>query len=163
LRATTIARAIELIRAETSAGTINLNTNGSLPKSLALAIGAGLDAVRISLNSFRPETYAAYYRPLGYGLDDVFESVRLASAAGLRVSLNLLTHPGLTDDRSEVEAATAFLDSVRVDMIQTRTLNIDPERYFALVGRPLEPLGMRAALSSLSARGARLGNFTHAH
>jgi pyruvate-formate lyase-activating enzyme len=163
LRATTIARAIELIRAETASGTINLNTNGSLPKSLAMAIDAGLNAVRISLNSFRPETYAAYYRPLGYSLDDVFESVRLASAAGLRVSLNLLTHPGVTDERAEVEAATAFLASVRVDMVQTRTLNIDPERYFALAGRPREPLGMRAALAALSARGTRLGNFTHAH
>jgi len=48
-------------------------------------------------------------------------------------------------------------------MVQTRTLNIDPERYFALTGRPAEPLGMRFALDRLSRHGARLGNFTHAH
>jgi pyruvate-formate lyase-activating enzyme len=164
LRATTIARAIERIRAASSAGTINLNTNGSLPKSLALLIDAGLDAVRISLNSFRAETYAAYYRPIGYGLDDVFESIRLASARGLRVSLNLLTHPGVTDDVAEVAAAGAFLTSVPVAMVQTRTLNIDPERYFAAVGRPCAPpLGMRAALADIEAHGVRLGNFTHTH
>ncbi|MGH7727196.1 MAG: radical SAM protein [Vulcanimicrobiaceae bacterium] len=163
LRATTIARALAQIRAASRAGTINCNTNGSLPRALQRLIGAGLDAVRISLNSFRPAVYAAYYRPQGYGLDDVFESVRLAANAKLRVSLNLLTHPGVTDAREEVRAAADFLRSVRLTMIQTRTLNIDPAVYFAAVGRPQSgPLGMRAALADLAAR-APLGNFTHAH
>ncbi|HYZ15638.1 MAG TPA: radical SAM protein, partial [Candidatus Acidoferrum sp.] len=54
LRVTTIERAIEKIRAARANGTINLNTNGSLPKSLRRLIDAGLQAVRISLNSFRP-------------------------------------------------------------------------------------------------------------
>ncbi len=163
LRATTIVRAIERIRAATDAGTINLNTNGSLPQALGALIDAGLDAVRVSLNSFRPEVYAAYYRPLGYGLDEVLAGVRRAVDAGLRVSLNLLTHPGITDASEEVEAADAVLAQVALDMVQTRTLNIDPERYFALTGRPTEPLGMRYALERLSRHGARLGNFTHAH
>ncbi len=35
---------------------------------------------------------------IGYGLEDVLASVRLACQRGLRVSLNLLTHPGVTDD-----------------------------------------------------------------
>jgi len=164
LRATTIARGIAAIRATSSAGTININTNGSLPRALRMLIDAGLQAVRISLNSFRHATYAAYYRPLGYTLDDVFESVRLARSAGLRVSLNLLTHPGVTDDVREIEASDALLAQTRVAMVQTRTLNIDPERYFAAVGRPAAaPLGMREALRRIAAAGVRVGNFTHAH
>jgi pyruvate-formate lyase-activating enzyme len=164
LRATTLARTIERIRAATPLGTINLNTNGSLPKSVSMLIDAGLDAVRVSLNSFRPAVYSAYYRPLGYELEDVFASVRLAARAGLRVSLNLLTHPGVTDARDEVEASDAFLREVPITMVQTRTLNIDPARYFAAVGRPAEPpLGMREALRRIEARGVRVGNFTHAH
>jgi pyruvate-formate lyase-activating enzyme len=163
LRATTLAKAIAKIRAATSDGTINLNTNGSLPKALAQLIDAGLDAVRISLNSFRPGVYAAYYRPLGYGLEDVLASVRCASEAGLRVSLNLLTHPGVTDDVREIESAEALLTRVRVDMVQTRTLNIDPERYFAVAGRPIQALGMRHALQHLKRLGVRVGNFTHVH
>jgi len=164
LRSTTLARTIERIRAATGAGTINLNTNGSLPKIVKQLTDAGLDAIRVSLNSFRPGIYAAYYRPLGYGLDDVLESVRVAVAGGLRVSLNLLTHPGVTDDPAELAAAEAFLAEVPVTMVQTRTLNIDPERYFAAVGRPGEaPLGMREALRRIAAHGARVGNFTHAH
>ncbi len=163
LRVTTIERAIEQIRAERSNGTINLNTNGSLPKSLNRLIDAGLQAVRISLNSFRREVYAAYYRPTGYDLDDVLASIALATDRGLRVSLNYLTHPGVTDERAEVETLGRFLREHPVAMVQTRTLNIDPELYFAQVGRPTEPLGMREALHRIERLGVSLGNFTHTH
>jgi pyruvate-formate lyase-activating enzyme len=163
LRATTIAATIEGIRAVTSAGTLNLNTNGSLPKSLARLTRAGLDAVRVSLNSFRPHVYNAYYRPLGYDLGDVFASVHGAVTAGLRVSLNLLTHPGVTDDVQELAAMDALLAAVSVTMVQTRTLNIDPARYFTAIGRPATaPLGMREALRRIEAHGVRVGNFTAA-
>ncbi len=163
LRSVAIAKAIEQIRASCSNGTVNLNTNGSMPSALKRCIDAGLQAVRISLNSFRPQVYAAYYRPAGYSLDDVFESIRTASQAGLRVSLNLLTHPGVTDDESELAAMHDLLQGVRVDMIQTRTLNIDPEWYFETVGRPIRPAGMRAAIEAIRANGVRVGNFTHTH
>ena len=163
LRVTTLERTIAAIRAVRGNGTINLNTNGSLPKSLARLIDAGLQAVRISLNAFRRDAYAAYYRPVGYDLDDVLESVALAVHRGLRVSLNYLTHPGVTDERAEVEAVTTFLREHPVAMVQTRTLNIDPERYFAAVGRPREPLGMREALRRIERVGVPLGNFTHTH
>jgi pyruvate-formate lyase-activating enzyme len=163
LRSVTIAKAIEQIRAARSNGTINLNTNGSMPSALKRCIDAGLQAVRISLNSFRPDVYAAYYRPAGYALADVFESLQVASDCGLRVSLNLLTHPGVTDEEAEVRAMQALLQRVRVDMIQTRTLNIDPEWYFETVGRPANPRGMRAAIEAIREAGVRVGNFTHTH
>jgi pyruvate-formate lyase-activating enzyme len=163
VRSIEIARAIEQIRAVRSNGTINCNTNGSLTASLQRLIDAGLQAVRVSLNSFRPDVYAAYYRPVGYTLDDVLASVALAVRAGLRVSLNLLTHPGVTDERAEVDAADAFLRAHPVALVQTRTLNIDPEVYFARVGRPVEPLGMREALERIRSLGIPLGNFTHTH
>ena len=163
LRAVTIARSIERIRASVASGTINLNTNGSMPSALQRCIDAGLQAVRVSLNSFRPDVYAAYYRPQGYALEDVFESIRVACRAGLRVSLNLLTHPGVTDDVREVAAMDEFLCGVQVDMIQTRTLNIDPEWYFSAVGRPENVLGMRAAIAAIARHGVAVGNFTHTH
>ena len=163
LRSITIAKAIEQIRARCSNGTVNLNTNGSMPMALRRCIESGLQAVRISLNSFRPHVYAAYYRPAGYALEDVFESIRVASEAGLRVSLNLLTHPGVTDDEEELKAMESFLNGVSVSMIQTRTLNIDPEWYFGAVGRPRKPLGMRRAIAAIRHAGVRVGNFTHTH
>jgi len=163
LRSVAIAAAIERIRAVRSNGTINLNTNGSMPAALERCIDAGLQAVRISLNSFRPRIYAAYYRPIGYTLDDVLESVRLAVARGLRVSLNLLTHPGVNDEEEELDAMTAFISQVRVGMIQTRTLNIDPEWYFERVGRPRNPLGMRRVIDAIRDASVAVGNFTHTH
>ena len=162
LRSIAIARAIEQIRWRRSNGTINLNTNGSRPAELRRCIDAGLDAVRISLNSFRPAVYAAYYRPHGYDLADVLESIRLAVQRRLRVSLNLLTHPGVTDDDAEIAAMEEFLRSCPIAMVQTRTLNIDPERYFDAVGRPRAPIGMRAAIARLRAL-TQVGNFTHTH
>ncbi len=163
LRSHTIAAAIEKIRGARANGTINLNTNGSRPRELARCIDAGLQAVRISLNSFREATYAAYYRPQGYGLAEVLESIRVARKAGLRVSLNLLTHPGVTDDVEEIAAMEKFLADRPVDMVQTRTLNIDPHRYFDLVGRPAATIGMRAAIERITELGVRVGNFTHVH
>ena len=56
----------------------------------------------------------------------------------------------------------AFLRAHPVALVQTRTLNIDPERYFAAVGRPGEPLGMRHAIEAMR-RLTRVGNFTHTH
>jgi len=162
LRSTAIAGAIEKIRAVRANGTINLNTNGSLPPALRRCIDAGLQAVRVSLNSFRPQTYAAYYRPQGYDLERVFDSIRLAVERGIRVSLNLLTHPGVTDEAEEIEAMEAFLRSTPVWMVQTRTLNIDPARYFEAVGRPRAPLGVRRAIERIAAF-SRVGNFTHTH
>jgi pyruvate-formate lyase-activating enzyme len=117
----------------------------------------------VSLNSFRPSVYAAYYRPIGYELEDVLESIRLAVRSGLRVSLNLLTHPGVTDDAEEVKAMTEFLASSPVAMIQTRTLNIDPEWYFDACGRPKAPVGMRKAIEAIRNVGVAVGNFTHTH
>jgi pyruvate-formate lyase-activating enzyme len=163
LRSIAIAGAIERIRAARSNGTVNLNTNGSMPSALERCIDAGLDAVRISLNSFRPRVYAAYYRPIGYTLDDVFASIRLAARRGLRVSLNLLTHPGVTDDDEEVAAMTQFLAETPVAMIQTRTLNIDPEWYFDAVGRARNPLGMRRVIDAIRRTHVAVGNFTHTH
>ena len=163
LRSIAISGAIERIRAVRSNGSINLNTNGSMPSALERCIDAGLDAVRISLNSFRPNVYAAYYRPIGYALDDVFASIQLAVRRGLRVSLNLLTHPGVTDDEEEVAAMTAFLSETPVAMIQTRTLNIDPEWYFDAVGRARNPLGMRRVIDAVRRTHVAVGNFTHTH
>ena len=164
LRSIAIAKAIERIRAKPRQRYDQSQHEWQHAVRAQRCIDAGLQAVRISLNSFRPAVYAAYYRPDGYAFDDVFESIRLACDAGLRVSLNLLTHPGVTDEAEELRAMEAFLRRTRVDMIQTRTLNIDPEWYFATPSavRPI-PRDARAPSRAIRATGVRVGNFTHTH
>ena len=66
-------------------------------------------------------------------------------------------------ERAEVEAMESFLRAHPVALVQTRTLNIDPQVYFARVGRPRDPIGMREALERIRDLGVALGNFTHTH
>ncbi|MBV8281942.1 MAG: radical SAM protein [Candidatus Eremiobacteraeota bacterium] len=163
LAAPRIAAAIREIRARTNAGTIHLNTNASVPRALEELIDAGLQSIRVSLNAARPQTYAAYYRPRGYALDDVVKSIWLARERGLSISLNLLTHPGVTDDPDEIDAFESMLSENPVDMVQTRTLNVDPDVYFEAVGRPeKQPIGMRHWFEWMRQTfpSVRLGNFT---
>jgi pyruvate-formate lyase-activating enzyme len=163
LAAPLIAQAIRRVRSSTSAGIIHCNTNGSSPKALGQLLDAGLQSIRVSLNSVRPAAYAAYYRPRGYGLDDVVKSLRVAADRGIAISLNVLTHPGVTDDAEEVAAFGRLLSEIPIAMVQTRTLNVDPARYFAAVGRPKrKPMGMRNWLAWLKNEfpAVGVGNFT---
>ncbi|MCJ8500379.1 radical SAM protein [Desulfatitalea alkaliphila] len=129
LVADTIAAAIGLIRQQTDQGTINLNTNGSRPEPLARLVKAGLDSVRISMNSVRPDCYHAYFRPTGYTFADVTAAIDAALAHGAHVAINYLNCPGFTDTPEERDALKAFLRVHPVHMIQWRNLNFDPLRY----------------------------------
>ncbi len=163
LAAPRIAEAVIGIRKRTKTGTIHCNTNASSPSALARLIAAGVTSIRVSLNSARPDVYAAYYRPRGYDFSDVLESLRVASDAGAAISLNLLTHPGITDAPEEMTAFAAVLRDFPVGMVQTRTLNVDPQGYFEAVGRPSSPtIGMRAWFDWLARDfpHVRIGNFT---
>ncbi|HYA01626.1 MAG TPA: radical SAM protein [Syntrophobacteria bacterium] len=146
LQGETLTRAIRLMRRQSSRGTINLNTNGSLPKVVARLRRAGLDSIRVSLNSARTAYYHRYYRPRGYEFAAVKESLRAMKADGGFASMNLLTLPGLTDEEVEVEAILRLIDETEVDLIQMRNLNMDAEWY-------LRGIGYRAGGKRLGIRG----------
>jgi pyruvate-formate lyase-activating enzyme len=153
LNADLLAESIRLIRRETSRGTINLNTNASRPKAVAALAQAGLDSLRVSLNSLVPAHYEAYYRPRGYGLEDVRESITAMKRAGRFVSLNLLYLPGVTDLPSQAEPLARLVSREGVDLIQLRNLNIDPDYYLEHVGEPgpERPLGLAGLMDRLTA------------
>jgi pyruvate-formate lyase-activating enzyme len=145
LAAGVIEPAIRRIRAETRKGTINVNTNGSMPDILVRLFDAGLDSVRISLNSFRKACYNAYFRPKGYRFSDVIKSIEKALDHKIFVAINYLNCPGFTDTPQEVRALIRFLKKYPVNMIQWRNLNFDPLRYWKTmngVARHAKPLGM---------------------
>jgi molybdenum cofactor biosynthesis enzyme MoaA len=133
LLADVIAEATRRIRATTDQGTINCNTNGSLPRRVEQIARAGLDSVRISLNSVLRPTYTAYYLPRSYRWEDVRESIGLAKESGLYTTLNYLVFPGVTDREEELEALLLLIRDARLDMIQMRNLSIDPELYLRTV------------------------------
>lgn len=160
LRADLIARAIREIRKATSRGTIHINTNASSPRGISRLLEAGLDSIRISLNSVTPERYAAYYQPVRYGFAEVDEVARRCREAGLQIALNLLFFPGLNDLEEEAARLEAFIARHGVDQVQMRNLNIDPELYLASQP-PLEGavIGVPELVSRLR-RVTRVGNAT---
>jgi molybdenum cofactor biosynthesis enzyme MoaA len=152
LAAQVIAPAINQIRSVTGDGTINMNTNGSKPQTLKKLFKAGLDSVRISLNSVRKDCYNAYFRPNGYRFSDVMKSIEIALELGKFVSINYLNCPGFTDSPKELEALTAFLKVYPIGMIQWRNLNFDPIRYWNMMSAVADhgtPLGMQHILDEI--------------
>lgn len=140
-----IAEAIRLTRARTRRGSININTNGSLTKGLDALFDAGLDAVRVSLNSAVKDLYEAYYRPNRYGWEDVEASIALARKRKAYVALNLLLFPGVTDRQGEADALVKLVKKHRVNQIQTRPLAIDPLQYIEIArgrGAGGDPIGV---------------------
>ncbi|RKH53965.1 radical SAM protein [Corallococcus aberystwythensis] len=159
-----IAESIRLMRAKTDRGSININTNASLTHGLRALLDAGLDAVRVSLNSASKGLYEAYYKPVKYGWEDVEASIALARERGAYLALNLLLFPGVTDREGEVEALENLVRKYRVDQVQTRSLCIDPLQYLEVargVGAGGEPVGIRTLLNRLKAArpGLIIGNF----
>lgn len=126
----TIEQAVRLIRRKTGKGIINLNTNASRPDAVARLCDAGLDSMRVSLNSTQALFYERYYCPRDYDFFDVLASIRQAKRKGIFVSLNYLTVPGFTDSIQEFQSLKKFLDHQAVNMIQWRNLNFDPYGYF---------------------------------
>jgi pyruvate-formate lyase-activating enzyme len=134
LRAADLATAIVKVREKTDGGTININTNGSDPAGVEKLIKAGLDSIRISMNSPTPTYYTRYHHPVNYEFPDVLKSIEIALDAGIFVSINLFFMPGFTDMETEVAALFDLLDRYPVNMIQARNLNIDPDVYFDAIG-----------------------------
>ncbi len=148
-----IEPAIRMVREATDRGTINLNTNASLPDRVDLLCRAGLDSMRVSLNSVRPDCYTAYFRPRSYEFSHVLDSIRAAKRLGKFVSINYLNCPGFTDSEKEFTALNQFIKTFKIDMIQWRNLNFDPKRYCAIMADVADsgrPLGMEYIIKQLS-------------
>jgi pyruvate-formate lyase-activating enzyme len=128
-----LERSISTLRDKTDRGTINLNTNASIPGFVDRLCRGGLDSIRITLNSPDSQLYDRYFRPKGYGLDHVIESIHRAKGGGIFAAINLLVFPGLTDREEEVGRLISFIGKTKIDMIQVRNLNIDPDFYLQAI------------------------------
>ncbi|HLO70950.1 MAG TPA: radical SAM protein [Flavipsychrobacter sp.] len=130
----TIREAIIEIRKHTQKGSININTNGSKPDAVEKLMQAGLDSIRVSLNSVRPDVYTKYYLPNNYKFEDIRESARIVRQHGGWASINYFVFPGMTDSVAEYEALREFIKYTDISMIQWRNFNIDPDWYLGKIG-----------------------------
>jgi pyruvate-formate lyase-activating enzyme len=158
LQAPVLAAAIRAIRSGTKRGIININTNGSRPEAVKLLLDAGLDAIRVSLNSAQEPWYNAYYKPRGYAFADLKESLKAVVGAGRKASINYFVFPGVSDREREIEALLDLVAETGLHLIQWRNLNLDPELYLATLGGPQalldagDALGLPALLHELKAQ-----------
>lgn len=134
-----IEKAIKLIRAETDAGVINLNTNGSDPKAALRLIKAGLDSIRVSLISAREDIFNAYVQPKGYGLAQARETIAAASRNGLFTMINYLVFPGVNDQEEELIELIDLIKETGVNFIHLKNLCIDPAFYLEHLDLPDSP------------------------
>ncbi len=152
-----LAASIRGIRKRTRRGTINLNTNGSRPDRIRVLAESGLDSIRISLNSARPDLYRAYYRPKGYDLRDVVQSLAVCVDRGLYTMINYLVFPGITDEPPEIEALSGILGETGVDFLHLKNLCIDPALYLDTLPGPRSPaVGIQPMAGILRRRFPRL-------
>lgn len=144
LYAKSISQAVRKVRQRISRGTINMNTNASIPEAIESLCEAGVDSFRVSLNSTRKEYYHRYFSPQGYTFKDVVSSIGIAKKYKKFVSINLFVFPGFTDQEQEVSSLIRFIKKYKIDMVQFRNLNIDPVVYNRMY-RPgqLKPLGLK--------------------
>ncbi len=163
MQADLIAEAIEEIRKQTQNGTINMNTNAGNTEGIKKIIDAGIDSLRVSLNSGTDAVYTAYYRPVNYSLNDVRASLRYAADYGIYTYLNLLTFPGINDSTDEIESLIALVQENDVKAIQVRNLNIDPDTMKPIVELLNgEALGVPSFLNILAEElpEVAIGNYT---
>ncbi len=156
LQADTIAAAVREMRRRSARGTINFNSNASFPEAVEMLAAAGLDSIRVSLNSVREARYNAYHRPRGYRFGDVVESLRRAKRRGLFTMINYLVFPGVSDQPEEIEAFVQLVEEVGVDLVQMRNLSIDPLLYWRAMDESGPGIGMLAMLEQIKERIPRL-------
>ena len=159
LMADSICAAIKKIRAATTRGQININTNAGFTAGIKKIVDAGLDSMRVSIISANAENYQRYYRA-GYTLAAVKDSIRYALDKNVNVSLNMLYMPGFNDRAEEFAAWKDFLNELPAQMIQVRNLNYDPDEFFKIMPPAKDFLGTKKFLRELKKFSA-IGNFSH--
>ena len=156
MQADVIAESVREMRRQTDRGTINFNSNASIPDAIDKLAQAGVESMRVSLNSAQEPLYNSYYRPRGYCFDDVIESMRRVKDAGLYLMLNYLVFPGVTDRADEIEAMGNLIEKVGVDMIQMRNLSLDPQMYLDALDVSGQGEGMMTMLKAHKQRFPKL-------
>ena len=128
------------------------NTNGSRPDTVRLR--APVVALRVSINTFDRELYAAYYRPSDFTFDDVIRSLYVGRDQGMHVSINLLIWPGYSDRMAEIDAISKIVEDGALQMIQLRNLCVDPGHFRSMLP-PRERRGLLLGIKGFVAELAR--------
>ena len=118
--------------------------------------------MRVTIFSCIPDHYNIYHGPHNYSLNDVEASIAYARSHGVYVSLNLLTFPGFTDRKEEVESLVEFVIRNDINMVQLRNLNLDPDHLAREIPYSAQTMGVKEFIGVLQqVDGLRIGSYTH--
>ena len=78
--------------------------------------------------------YTPYYRPNNYQCEDLLTSLKIVTDNGGWASVNYFVFPGMTDQVAEVEALIKAIHYTKLNLIQWRNFNIDPDWYLGNIG-----------------------------
>lgn len=138
---------IQMIREQTVQGTIQVTTAIPDPSSIKKWCEAGLDSIRINMNSAQKIYYDFFHAAEGVAFNDVVESFKIVQHFHRRSILNYGTFPGLTDHPDEVSALKKLVGDLKIETLQLHNLNIDPEWYMdelRLLNSRREQIGMQS-------------------
>ncbi|MDX2227699.1 MAG: GTP 3',8-cyclase MoaA [Verrucomicrobiae bacterium] len=144
-----ILRFISRLCATPGVADVGMTTNGTLLKNMARDLrDAGLENINISLDSLRPEGYAAISgRPL---LAEVLQGIEAAREAGFRkIKLNMVLIRGKNDDEimPMVEFARARGLALRfIEMMPVSSREVLTEENFISVGEVMQRISRHFAL-----------------
>ena len=151
LEADLIADSVSEARKIIKRGTINVNTNASIPKKIEQLCRAGVDSFRVSLNSTDEKSYNLYFKPINYAFSDVLKSIDIAKKHNKFVAINLFVFPGFTDSEEQIKSLIRFIKVTKIDMIQWRNLSIDPDYYISkVIGSKVKPKGINYLLDVIN-------------
>src|SRR6185503_483634 len=103
------------------------------------------------------ETYDAIHRPDGFRFADVRASITNAIAAKVAVALRVLTLPGLTDRKGELDSLVDLAHDLPAgSSLVLRDLAADPPRALGIAPSGEPPLGMDRLLDRLRTDAAHL-------
>lgn len=124
-----LEEAVATVRRERPDADLTLRSNASVATALFRACAAGLSALSVRLASAQPDTYEWFHGPMGYRWADVVASLRVASEAGVHVTIEALVLPGLFDRPAETDALIALAGSLpKGSAVLLADLPADPGR-----------------------------------
>jgi hypothetical protein len=124
-----VSNLIQSIRQQTFRGMIQINASAPDPRSIKKWCEAGLDSIRLTLNSAQGNYYNLFHEPQESRFDDIVESFKIARYFHRRAVLNYEIFPGLTDHPAEIDALIKLVRELKIETIQLHNLKIDPEWY----------------------------------
>jgi pyruvate-formate lyase-activating enzyme len=86
------------------------------------------------MNSPHKKYYDRYHKPKGYAFNNVVNSLVVANEKKIYTSINLLVFPGFTDREEEIKGLIRLIRRTKLNLIQMRNLNIDPDLYLKAMG-----------------------------